>query len=179
MCSKFVDERTLPPRCRPPAPLHVLRQAQSQPRRCEEAPPHCIVSCETEIGEEDMAKGQAGNHPVVGTQKQAADSRLPENAGSVVAPGPDVIARDPEILEGKPFLSGTRMGVHAVIGYWQTYGDDVDRILREFPHLTRGQLDAALAFYREDEDQRAEIDQILRQNRAAYEEGLALQMAIR
>jgi len=93
----------------------------------------------------------------------------------VVTQAGGVVLRDPEILEGKPFLAGTRMGVHAVVGYWLTYGGDVDRILGEFPHLTRTQVEAALAFYREDEHQRREIDEILRRNRLSYELGLAAQ----
>jgi len=77
----------------------------------------------------------------------------------------EVIARDPEILEGKPYLVGTRMGVHSLVGYWQTYAGDMERILREFPHLTREQIEAALAFY-EDASHRAEIDRILSLNRS-------------
>ena len=91
----------------------------------------------------------------------------------VVAEARELIVRDPEILEGKPFLAGTRMGVHSVIGYWQTYGGDADRILREFPHLTREQVEAALAFYRGDESHRHEIDEILWRNRLFYERRLA------
>src|SRR4051794_41957235 len=91
----------------------------------------------------------------------------------------ELIRRDPEILERKPFLAGTRMGVHSLIGYWQTYRGDVDRILREFPHLTRAQVEAALTFYQEDESQRAEIDQILERNRASHAEGLARQQSRR
>lgn len=115
-----------------------------------------------------------------GAAKQVTPARLRAGAGrAALRSEGGQILRDPEVLEGKPFLAGTRMGVHSVIGYWQTYAGDVDRILREFPHLAREQIDAALAFYCEHESQRAEIDGILQQNRAAYEEGLANQTAAR
>lgn len=104
-------------------------------------------------------------------------THLDAEISAAVAPSGELICRDPEILEGKPFIAGTRMGVHSVIGYWQAYDGDLDRILREFPHLNREQLEAALAFYQDDENQRAEIDRILQTNRVSYEVGLARQHA--
>jgi uncharacterized protein (DUF433 family) len=126
-----------------------------------------------------MPRRQAGNQPVGGRESGTGNVHLSPSTGNVVVQGGEVIIHNSEILEGKPYLAGTRTGVHAVVGYWQTYGGDVERILREFPHLSRAQLDAALAFCGEDESQRAEIDEILRRNRNGYEEGLAHQLAIR
>src|SRR4051794_31115620 len=108
-----------------------------------------------------MAKRQAVNQPVGGGGRKAGSIRLSPSTGNVALQGGEMIIRNSEILEGKPYLAGTRMGVHTIVGYWRTYGGDVDRILREFPHLTRAQIDAALVFYGEDESQRAEIDEIL------------------
>ena len=114
-----------------------------------------------------MTKRQTENHALGGSQPEAGDTRIAPPPGNLATQGGEVIIRNSEILEGKPYLAGTRMGVHAVIGYWQAYRGDAERILREFPHLTRAQIDAALAFYRDDEGQRAEIDEILRRNRAS------------
>src|SRR5687768_2654137 len=100
--------------------------------------------------------------------KRENGGRVP--GGSALLQGA-LIVRDPHILEGKPFLAGTRMGIDAVIAYWQTYGGDVERILREFPHLTRDQILAAVAFYDSDETHREEIDGILRRNEEAYDRG--------
>src|SRR5438105_8451401 len=121
-----------------------------------------------------MAKRQPGNPPAGEGDGSSGNICLTPASGTIKAQGGEAIIRNSDILEGKPYLAGTRMGVHAVVGYWQTYGGDVDRILREFPHLTREQIEAAMAFYR-DERHQAEIDAILRRNRASYREGLARQ----
>ena len=90
--------------------------------------------------------------PVTPIRREEEEAAKGVRRGSVgTARSHELIVRDPEVLEGKPFLAGSRMGVHAVIGYWQTYSGDMDRILREFPHLTREQIHAALAFYRDHE----------------------------
>lgn len=129
------------------------------------------------IPEDSLPCEQTPVTPIRREEEEAANGGGRGSAGT--AQSHELIIRDPEILEGKPFLAGSRMGVHAVIGYWQTYSGDVDRILREFPHLTREQIHAALAFYRDHESQREHIDETVRQNRVAYEKGLARQSSSR
>jgi uncharacterized protein (DUF433 family) len=85
------------------------------------------------------------------------------------------IVRDPEIHGGKPVLAGTRMGVHTIVGYHRLYGGDLDRILREFPALTRDAIMAALNWCELDPQHQAEIDAILREQHVFYEAGLAAQ----
>jgi uncharacterized protein (DUF433 family) len=97
-------------------------------------------------------------------------ARKTESRGAVV--------RDPEVKGGKPVLAGTRMAVHTIVGYHRTYSGDVERILIEFPVLTRDQVEAALSWYQGDDGHRAEIDAILREQYAFYEAGLAAQRAI-
>jgi uncharacterized protein (DUF433 family) len=90
---------------------------------------------------------------------------------------PDRIVRDPETCGGKPILSGTRTGVHDVVGYAELYGGDLERVREEaLPHLTMEQIHSAMAWYG---DHREEIDEILRRRRARYQRGLAKANAAR
>jgi uncharacterized protein (DUF433 family) len=68
------------------------------------------------------------------------------------------------------------MGVHSLIKLNQACQGDDERILREFPHLCREQIDAALEYY---QVHRERIDAINEDNRRCYEEGLARQQATR
>lgn len=72
-------------------------------------------------------------------------------------------------------VAGTRMGVDTIIGYHRAYGGDVDRILEEFPSLTREQVEAALSWYEAHDYHRAEIDALLKEHQSFYELGLARQ----
>ena len=87
------------------------------------------------------------------------------------------IIQDPEIKGGQPVIAGTRIGVHTIVGYARLYHGDIDRILAEFPDLTRSGIGAALEWYHASEGNRAEIDSILREQHAFYEAGLARQRA--
>ncbi len=89
----------------------------------------------------------------------------------------ELVVRNPEVREGKPVLAGTRMGVHTVVAYHRLYVGDVDRILAEFPALTCEQVDAAIAWYCASDEHKAEVDTILREQRAFYDAGLAAQPA--
>ncbi|MBI3414464.1 MAG: DUF433 domain-containing protein [Verrucomicrobia bacterium] len=56
------------------------------------------------------------------------------------------ISRASKILGGIPIVTGTRTSVRAVAGYYQM-GMNPDEILQTLPHLTLGQVHAALAYY--------------------------------
>jgi uncharacterized protein (DUF433 family) len=65
------------------------------------------------------------------------------------------IIRVPGVRGGHPVVSGTRIGVHDVVGLLQN-GETVDTIVnRCFPDLSRAQVYECLAYY---EDHRGEID---------------------
>jgi uncharacterized protein (DUF433 family) len=80
------------------------------------------------------------------------------------------IERNPKRCGGDPVLAGTRMGVHDIVSYWQLYEGDVQRVVDDFPHLTVGQVEAVLAWYR---DHQEEIDGILRRRREDHQRLLA------
>lgn len=66
----------------------------------------------------------------------------------------DRITADPEILVGKPIIKGTRISVELILG-WLANGWSFEQILDSYPHITREDILAALAFaaemMREDE----------------------------
>ena len=55
------------------------------------------------------------------------------------------ISRASKILGGIPVITGTRTSVRAVAGYYQM-GMNPDEILQTLPHLTLGQIHAALTY---------------------------------
>jgi uncharacterized protein (DUF433 family) len=55
------------------------------------------------------------------------------------------IVSDPEILVGKPTIKGTRISVELILG-WLANGWSFDDILESYPHITREDILAALAF---------------------------------
>ena len=61
---------------------------------------------------------------------------------------------DPEIADGKPIISGTRITVRCIAGYYQM-GMNTDEILTTLSHLTPSQLHSALAYYF---DHQVEVD---------------------
>ena len=70
------------------------------------------------------------------------------------------IVSDPEIAEGKPVVSGTRITVRSIAGYYQM-GMSIDEILTTLPHLTASQVHSALAYYF---DHQEEIDLDLKES---------------
>ncbi len=64
------------------------------------------------------------------------------------------IVRDPEIVGGAPTIKGTRVPVRAVACLWRATGDR-QLIRRNYPHLSKTDVEAAIRFYQE---HRAEID---------------------
>jgi len=57
----------------------------------------------------------------------------------------DHIVVNPDVLAGKPIIKGTRISVELLL---DRFGDgwSHDNILQAYPHLTREQVEAALAF---------------------------------
>lgn len=58
------------------------------------------------------------------------------------------IISDPRILVGKPAIKGTRISVELILG-WLANGWSVEDILASYPHITREDVQAALAFVAE------------------------------
>jgi uncharacterized protein (DUF433 family) len=57
----------------------------------------------------------------------------------------DRITSDPDILVGKPTVKGTRISVELVVG-WLAQGWTHEMVLESYPHLTRDDILACLAF---------------------------------
>lgn len=55
------------------------------------------------------------------------------------------IVTDPAILVGKPVIKGTRISVELILG-WLANGWTFEQILESYPHITRDDIQAALAF---------------------------------
>jgi uncharacterized protein (DUF433 family) len=64
------------------------------------------------------------------------------------------IVRDPEIVGGSPTIRGTRVPVRAIACLWRATSDR-EFVIRNYPHLSADDVDAALRYYA---DHRAEID---------------------
>lgn len=55
------------------------------------------------------------------------------------------IISDPEILVGKPVIKGTRISVELILG-WLANDWTFDTIIEAYPHISREDILAALAF---------------------------------
>lgn len=55
------------------------------------------------------------------------------------------IVSNPAILVGKPTIKGTRISVELILG-WLANGWSFEQILESYPHITREDILAALAF---------------------------------
>jgi len=58
------------------------------------------------------------------------------------------IVSDPDILVGKPVVRGTRISVELILG-WLANGWTYEQVLEAYPHITREDILAALAFAEE------------------------------
>lgn len=56
-----------------------------------------------------------------------------------------MITQNPKILGGKPIIAGTRMSVEVLLEFLAG-GMEVKDALKEFPFLTREQIEASLSF---------------------------------
>ena len=57
----------------------------------------------------------------------------------------DYITADPAIMVGKPIIKGTRITVELIVDKLG-YGETMDEILEDYPHLTREAIYACLRF---------------------------------
>lgn len=78
------------------------------------------------------------------------------------------VERAPGVCSGHPILTGTRMPVHDIVSYAALYGGRMECVQEDFPYLSREQLQAAIDYYQECQE---EIDAILRARQEDYEQG--------
>jgi uncharacterized protein (DUF433 family) len=57
----------------------------------------------------------------------------------------DRIVWNPKIMSGRPVIKGTRIPVETILR-WLSKGEPMDRLLTEYPSLTRDDVLAAQAF---------------------------------
>jgi uncharacterized protein (DUF433 family) len=55
------------------------------------------------------------------------------------------ISIDPKVCFGKPVIRGTRIWVSLILDFLAN-GDSIETILEEYPHLTRKDIQACLAY---------------------------------
>jgi uncharacterized protein (DUF433 family) len=65
---------------------------------------------------------------------------------------------------GYPCIAGTRTPVRAIVEYFAIHDGDIDAILVDLPHLSCEQVEAALAYYR---DQPELVDEDIARQREA------------
>jgi uncharacterized protein (DUF433 family) len=84
------------------------------------------------------------------------------------------ITRTPGVMGGSPCIAGHRIRVADVVRWRSLYGekDLMAAVERGWPHITREQIEAALAFYAE---HKKEIDDYIAEEDAIYEQMQAAQ----
>lgn len=60
----------------------------------------------------------------------------------------ECVVSTPDVLRGKPRIKGTRIPVSLILGYLAA-GNTFEKIIEEFPDLTREQIAACLDYARE------------------------------
>ncbi len=85
------------------------------------------------------------------------------NVAEVVRPALDhpYVESASSILSGEPVVKGTRTPVRAIVERWK-FGESVDDIARNLPHLRLAQIFDALGYY---DDHREEIEKFIELNR--------------
>jgi uncharacterized protein (DUF433 family) len=63
-----------------------------------------------------------------------------------------LITSDPNIRSGRPILAGTGVTVHRIAG-WYKMGRTPEEIAENYPHISLGQVHAALAYYHSNQEQ--------------------------
>lgn len=92
------------------------------------------------------------------------------------APSVDIgtyITRIPGFKDGEPIIAGTGVRVRRVACYYKM-GHTAEDLVRELPHLTPGQIYAALAYYHANP---AEIDAAIEQESEDYDRLVAEHLA--
>jgi len=70
------------------------------------------------------------------------------------------IEASPDMCGGKPRIAGTRIRVQDIVA-WTELGRSPDEIVDGYPHITLGDVHAALAYYH---DHQEEIDRHIRED---------------
>lgn len=65
----------------------------------------------------------------------------------------DHIVCEPNVCGGKPVIAGTRIRVQDVYVWHELQGLSADEIVSRFPHLTMGDVYAALSYYWDHRDE--------------------------
>ena len=60
----------------------------------------------------------------------------------------DYIVSTPDVLRGKPRIKGTRISVSFIFGYLAA-GNSIEKIIEEFPDLTKEHIAACLDYARD------------------------------
>jgi len=58
------------------------------------------------------------------------------------------IVSTPDVLQGKPRIKGTRIPVSLILGYLAD-GNTIEEIIKEYPDISKEQIDACLDYARE------------------------------
>ncbi len=77
-----------------------------------------------------------------------------------------MLARSPDVCGGRLRIDGTRITVHRIATVYKQ-GQSAEEIAQTYPHLSLGQVYAALAYYHAN---RAEIESALAAADARYDE---------
>jgi uncharacterized protein (DUF433 family) len=88
---------------------------------------------------------------------------------SAVADLWEPIVKDPALCGGRPIVRGSRIEVALLAWQFEVEGRSPDEIVDSFPHLTLGQVHAALGYYY---DHRSEIEALWRAEDSAVAQAL-------
>lgn len=98
--------------------------------------------------------------------KQKNKKRIDKKNGRRTSKYPYITSKN-GILNGAPIITGTRISVKTIAGYYQM-GMNVDEILNAVSHLSPSQVHSALAYYF---DHQKEIDKDIFENNEIYYAG--------
>lgn len=96
-----------------------------------------------------------------GELKRLRQSLLSEEGVRGAATDHPYIESIPDVLSGEPVVKNTRTPVRAIVERWK-FGESVDEIARNLPHLRLAQIFDALGYY---DDHREEIEKFIEMNR--------------
>ena len=77
-----------------------------------------------------------------------------------------LIGKHPSICGGDPIILGSRISVANIIEKIDRLGYDVEKILTDYPHLSKNHMEACLEYYA---DNKKEIDEILEEEKEINE----------
>ena len=116
-------------------------------------------------------RGRPRKLEILDVDEVVAAARREETTVEITTPAVIEIERNPKRCSGHPTLAGTRTTVHNIVANVQLYNGDIERMVKDFPHLTVELVEAIMAWYR---DHREEIDGILQRRRERYARRLAV-----